>query len=158
MRHKSFALLFAVLSIPLLSSALPYHGPEPVINPRDPILQGPEAAALKTGVPAAILRGIRWTESSGLPNPRHIDPLDRGAYGLHEAPTYHAERERRYGPYDALDPYDAAYITARLYADDLDALGSKDAAICAHKQGITGVKRDGPLGWYLARVKKGATK
>ena len=148
-------LLFAALSVALLSSALPYHRPEPVVNPRDPILQGPEAAALKTGAPEATIRGIRWTESSGSPNPKHIDPLDRGAYGLHEDPRYHAERARKYGEYDALDPYDAAYITGRLYADALAALGDPDAATCAHKQGIAGVKRDGPLGWYLERVKHG---
>ena len=151
-------LLLAALSIVLLSSALPYRHPEPVVNLRDPILQGPEAAAIKTGAPEATLRGIRWTESSNRPNPKHIDPLDRGAYGLHESAAYHAERTRLYGEYDALDPYDAAYVTARLYADALAALGDPDAAICAHKQGVTGVKRDGALGWYLERVKKGATR
>jgi hypothetical protein len=150
-------LLLAALSVVLLSSALPYARPAPVVNPRDPLLSGIEAAALKTGAPEPTLDGLAFAESSGRPDPRHIDPADKGRFGLHETPAYHAERERKYGAYDALDPYDSAYIAARLYADALAALGSEDAAICAHKQGIKGVKRDGPLGWYLARV-KGATK
>jgi hypothetical protein len=151
-------LLFAALSVLLLSSALPYRRPEPVVNPRDPLLSGIEAAALKTGAPEATLDGLAFAESSGRPDPRHIDPADKGRFGLHEDPAYHAERARRYGEYDALDPYDAAYITGRLYADALAALGNPGSAICAHKQGVEGVKRDGPLGWYLERVMKGATR
>ena len=146
-------LIFAALSIVLLSSALPYRSPEPVVNPRDPLISGIEAAALKTGAPELTLDGLAFAESSGRPDPRHIDPADQGRFGLHETPAYHAERARKYGGYDALNPYDAAYITGRLYADALAALGDSDAAICAHKQGIAGVRRDGPLGWYLERVK-----
>jgi hypothetical protein len=144
------ALVLAVLA----SVSALYNLPiAPAVYSRDPILQGPAAAADKTGAPERNIAGIRFAESSGRPNPIHRDPHDRGAYGLHETPEYHAERERAYGSYDALDPWDAAYITGRLYIDHLRELGSEEAAIAAHKQGVAGVRAKGIEAWYVERVR-----
>jgi hypothetical protein len=117
---------------------------------RDPILQGPEAAECKTGAPCGIVYGIGQAESSGNPNPRHRIKTVQGKYGLDE--RYHPERERKYGRYDPLDPYDAAYITARLYLDNLRILKVSDFAVAAHLQGPTGVKRNGPIWSYVYKV------
>jgi soluble lytic murein transglycosylase-like protein len=146
LRTKFFLALAAVA---LLSASAPWHD-LPAEYSRDPILQGPEAAADKTGAPAATIAGIRYAESSGRPEPRHPLATVKGAYGLDK--RWHAYWARLYGPYDELDPYDAAYLTARLYMDHLRDLGNKDRAICAHLLGPSGARaRLAPE--YLARVR-----
>lgn len=148
LRTESFIALAAVV---LLSASAPWHD-LPAEYSRDPILQGPEAAALKTGAPAGTLRGIRYVESSGQPDPTHPLATVKGAYGLDT--RWHEYWSRLYGPYDELDPYDAAYLTARLYLDHLRDLGDEDRAICAHLLGPTGARaRLAPV--YLARVRAG---
>lgn len=132
------------------SGSAQYTGRLPAQCSRDPILQGPEAAECKTGADARIVGGIRMAESSGNPNPRHRIKTVKGAYGIDE--KYHAERSKKYGNYDPLNPYDAAYITARLYMDNLKALRLSDFAVAAHLQGQAGVRRDGPNWAYVYRV------
>jgi hypothetical protein len=146
------ALILALAAVAILSAAAPFHR-LPSEYSRDPILQGPEAAEAKTGAPARTIAGIRFTESSGLPAPIHALPSVRGSYGIDE--RYHEERARLYGEYDPEDPWEAAYLTARLHLDARRALGDEALAIAAHLQGITGVRRDGPALWYVERVRRG---
>jgi hypothetical protein len=148
---KPLALLPLLL---LLLGSAAYRDPlAPAAYSRDPILQGPEAAALKTGAPEATVAGIRFAESSGRPAPAHRLPSVLGAYGLDS--RYHTEREAKYGSFDELDPYGAAYVTARLYLDNLGRLGDEDKAIAAHFQGARGVRRDGVCVQYVAMVRAG---
>lgn len=144
------ALLLAVLTFS--ATGLPPRAPAELF--RDPILCGYDAAESRTGAPAWVLRGIAFAESSYRLDPQHLDPLDVGRFGLHEAPAYREERTRLYGRYDARDPYDAAYIAGRLYVDALARLGSEDAAIAAHRQGVRGVREDGVAAWYVERVRE----
>jgi hypothetical protein len=146
--------LLALLPLLLLLGSAAYRGPlAPAAYSRDPILQGPEAAALKTGAPEATIRGFRFAESSGRPDPVHALPTVQGAYGLDQ--RWHAEREAKYGSFDELEPYGAAYVTARLYLDNLARLGNEDQAIAAHFQGVRGVRRDGVCAEYVERVRTG---
>lgn len=145
-------LLLALAAVALLSASAPWHN-LPAEYSRDPILQAPAAAADKTGAPERTIAGIRQAESSGRVAPRHPLASVRGSFGLDE--RYHSERARLYGEYDALDPYDAAYVTARLYCDHLAALRSEDLAITAHLYGLDGARRHGVASEYLARVRGG---
>jgi hypothetical protein len=146
-------VILALLAAVLLTSGVTAP-PRPPLAPaeysRDPILQGPEAAEYKTGTPREITAGIRFTESSGYPNPRHKIPSVKGAYGIDE--RYHGERAAKYGEYDPEDPWDAAYITACLYQDNSKLTNTRAGAIAAHLQGPTGVHRDGIAWWYVCRV------
>lgn len=143
----ALAIASAILSCSATQSKPPIA---PAEYSRDPIMQGPEAAECKTGAPRLIVSGIKQAESSGKPNPRHRIKTVKGSYGLDE--RYHAERERKYGAYDPFDPYDGAYITGRLYADNLRILKLSDFAVAAHYQGPTGVKRNGPIWSYVYKV------
>ena len=143
----ALAIASAILSC---SASRPNTPITPAEYSRDPIMQGPEAAECKTGAPSKIVYGIGQAESSGEPNPRHRIKTVKGRYGLDE--RYHEERARKYGNYDPLDPWDAAYVTARLYNDNLKILKLSDFAVAAHYQGPTGVKRNGPIWSYVYKV------
>jgi len=112
-----------------------------------------ESAALTAGVPPRILAGVAFAESSFREAPPHPDPLDRGMFGLHESPAIHAERAGKWGEYDALDVADAARIAALYLAECYRAYDDEDMAICAYRQGIAGVRRDGAALWYAERVR-----
>lgn len=113
-----------------------------------------EIASMLTGCPVEVIKGICFAESSLGANVDHPDPNDVGWFGLHERPEFHAERARRYGEYNAENPLDSAIIAGLLYVANLAALGNQADAIAAHKQGRTGVKRDGRAQWYVDRVLK----
>ena len=113
-------------------------------------------ASIITGAPEDLVKGFAFAESSFRPNPEHPDPADKGMFGLHETPEIHAERARKWGEYDALNPTDAAIIAGRILMDNFARLGDMDLAIAAYRQGVAGVRRDGATGWYVARVRKGA--
>ena len=111
-----------------------------------------EIASMVTGCPVDIIKGFCFAESSMGANVNHPDPHDVGWFGLHERESFHKERARRYGEYNAELPIDSAIIAGRLYVANLAALGCKEDAIAAHKQGRNGVKRDGRAQWYVNRV------
>lgn len=112
-----------------------------------------ERAEIITGTSSVILRGIAYTESSYLQTVKHRDPLDRGIFGLHEQASYHIERAKKWGEYDADNPGESAIIAGFLFQENLRILGSEDMAIAAHYQGPTGVRKNGPCRWYIARVR-----
>ena len=111
-----------------------------------------EIASQLTGCPVAILRGYHFAESSYGANLDHPDPYDVGDFALHERAAYHKERARRYGEYNARNPLDSAIIAGRLYVSNLAALGNREDAIAAFKQGREGVRLDGRVQWYVDRV------
>lgn len=111
-----------------------------------------EKAEIVTGTSSAILRGIAYAESSYRAAAKHPDPLDKGLFGLHEAPAYHRERAAKWGEYDATNPQEAAIIAGMLFQENLRILGREDLAIAAHYQGPTGVKKYGPCHWYVRKV------
>lgn len=100
-----------------------------------------ERAEIITGTSSAILKGIAYAESSYSTRVKHPDPFDQGLFGLHEQASYHIERARKWGEYDANNPGDAAIIAGYLYQENLRLLKDPDLAIAAHYQGTTGVKK-----------------
>jgi hypothetical protein len=125
--------------------------PPPVVEvmPKETAYQ---IASRITGCPEYILIGIDFAESSCGKNIVHPDPNDKGRFGIHDSEDYRAERVAKYGYYDPDNFLSAAILTGRLFMDNYKLLGNTADAICAHKQGLTGVRRDGRAEWYLERV------
>lgn len=119
------------------------------------VLDEYSVASIRTGAPSGTLKGIHFAESTYGANLNHPDPADKGPMGLHETEEIHKERARRYGEYDPCVLSDALYISGRLYMDNLRALGSDVKATAAHKQGATGVRRDGIDLGYVSKVTNG---
>jgi len=147
--------LLPLLPLLLLLGSAAYRSPVPTLQRVPSRLSCYEIAEIVTGASSVTLKGLCFAESSLGTNLNHPDPHDRGWFGLHETPEIHAERVRLYGEYDADDPTQAAYISGRYYMDNLSKLGSEDRAIAAHKQGPTGVRRDGIDVEYVERVRTG---
>lgn len=56
-------------------------------------------------------------------------------------------------PYDPDKPEEAAIVTFRMLADNLRQFnGDMRLTIASYKQGVCGVREDGPLAWYVDRV------
>jgi len=109
-------------------------------------------AASSAGIPAWVLAGVAYAESSYRPAPRHADPADRGMFGLREAPGYHDERVRLYGEYDPCEPGQAARVAAGILADHRDSFGGWPSALSAYRRGRDGVARDGVDWGYVWTV------
>lgn len=111
-----------------------------------------QIASYITGCPEDILRGIHFVESSYGQNIAHVDPLDRGPFGLHEDPAFHAERAAKWGEYNADCPLQSAIIAGHIYMENLRIMGNERDAIAAYKQGRRGVRENGRQEWYVERV------
>lgn len=147
---KKLGFLFLAL---FLISGVKYSLKIPTLAKAPDRLSIYEKAEIVTGTSSAILKGIAYAESSYRAAAAHPDPLDRGLFGLHESAAYHKERAAKWGEYDADNPQEAAIIAGMLFQENLRILGREDLAIAAHYQGPTGVKKRGPCGWYIGRVK-----
>ena len=151
-----------------LAVTLPVGGSQDIMKPKYSMLPTPPepdlsmvpeqyrqiiaSAATAAGIPARTLAGIAWAESSFMSAPAHRDPLDRGMFGLREAPGYHEERARLYGEYDAEDPEQAARVAAGVLADHLARFGCMPSAISAYHRGAGWVETNG-IDWeYVARA------
>lgn len=105
-----------------------------------------------TGVSADILRGIARVESDERDYVVGDDGISVGRMQINE--RWREERVRKYGEYDPRDAFDAVFITAKIFNDNLKILGSEDLAIAAHRQGVNGVLKNGASEWYIDRVRK----
>jgi hypothetical protein len=112
-------------------------------------------ASEKTGCPIWILRGIQFAESSYGGNLEHPDPWDTGPFGLHERPSFHAERAQKWGEYDPKNNLDAAIIAGRIIMENMAILGSEDGALSSYRRGVAGTRARGLDRDYIAMVKAG---
>lgn len=149
MKAKYFFLLVIALLISS-SSVFPPIRWIPVENETE-VLSVYEMAEIVTGAPADILRGIAITESNE--NDRAIgdDGISKGRMQINE--TFHNERAKKYGDYDPFSPLDAAIIAGYIFMENFSRLKDSDSAIAAHRQGVRGVRENGPADWYVKRVK-----
>ena len=108
-------------------------------------------AELVTGAPAGILHGIAMVESDDSDSAIGDDGISIGRFQINE--RYHSMRARAWGEYDPHNPSEAAIIAGHIFMDNLKQLGSIDLALCAYRQGIGGVLKNGPGMWYAERVK-----
>lgn len=145
------ALVLAIAPL-LVASAIPYQRPIAGHGCARRPLDAYEVAEALTGAPAAILRGIARAESAERDDATGDGGESVGRFQLRE--VYRAERVAKWGEYDPRDPREAAIIAGRIYMEALAALGSEDLAIAAHRQGITGVRENGPTAWYIERVRR----
>lgn len=109
-----------------------------------------EWAEAITGTPATILRAIARAESNERDDVPGDGGISLGRFQVNE--TFRDWRVSRYGEYDPTDPYSAAVLAGKIYADSLDRLCDQSLAIAAHRQGACGVERNGPTWWYVERV------
>lgn len=157
-------ILLAALSI--AGPAGSYQGLAPASIPRLPPAPPPDLsavpvayrqmivdAAAAAGVPVLALAGIGYAESSFRPTPTHCDPLDRGMFGLREAPGYHEERARAYGEFDAEVPEQAVHVAAGLLRDHLKRFnGYMPLALTAYHRGAGWAELNGVDWGYVERV------
>lgn len=123
--------------------AIDFSGPELTIY---------QIASFRTGCPEWVIKGIRFAESSYGTNCAHHDPLDIGDFGLHELPSYHAERAAKWGEYNPYCPLQSAIIAGHIVMENYRLLGDMDAAISAYCHGAGGTRARG-IDWkYVARV------
>lgn len=149
MKAKYFFLLTIALFVRSSSVFSPIRGI--LVKNETEILSVYEVAEIVTGAPANILRGIAITESNE--NDRAIgdDGISKGRMQINE--TFHDERAKKYGDYDPFSPLDAAIIAGYIFMDNFSRLKDSDSAIAAHRQGVRGVRENGPAAWYVRRVK-----
>ena len=103
-------------------------------------------------VQPSILWGHAFAESDFEPAPKHINPIDKGMFGLHETAEIHAERARKWGEYDPLNPVQAWRIAAHIMAENLAAFDSLEMGVTAYRWGQGGARLHGVDKIYVARV------
>ncbi len=162
MTRRVILLAALALALPVGGYQGAEHRPGPPLPPAPaPDLSGvPEAwrdmivdAAAAAGVPALALAGLASAESDYTPAPRHRDPLDKGMFGIREAPGYHEERAMLYGEFDPEIPADAARVAAGILRDHLDRFGwYMPLALTAYHRGAGWAARNGVDWEYVRRA------
>lgn len=109
-----------------------------------------EISEQETGCPADIIRGLHFAESSYGKNTDHPNPFDHGEFGINE--QYHEERAKKWGEYNPDNALQSAILAGHIIMENRSLLGSYDLAVCAYRQGVTGVQRNGAELWYAERV------
>jgi len=137
----------------VLSSSAPFVPAPSMLARSDDRLSIYELAEALTGAPAGILHGIARAESDEDDAAVGDQGRSRGRFQINE--DFRAERVRLYGEYDPHDPGQAAILAGRIYMANLARLGNEADAIAAHRQGVTGVRRNGASMWYVERVYRG---
>lgn len=161
-----FLILLAALSI--AAPAGSYQGLAPASIPRLPPDSPPDlsavpeayrqmivAAAARAGVPVLALAGLASAESCFQPAPVHRDPLDRGMFGIREAPGYHEERARAHGEYDPEIPEQAVRVAAGILAGHLARFGGYlPLALTAYHRGAGWAEKNGVDWGYVGKVSR----
>jgi hypothetical protein len=110
-----------------------------------------EYAESVTGFSAEILRGIAATESHFRTGAVGDDGMSFGMFQLHS--KWHDSRVEKWGEYDPVDPFESTVIAGYIMQENLDAFdGNLNLAIAAYKQGVTGVRKNGVIQWYVDDV------
>lgn len=116
-------------------------------------------AAEETGFPIAVMRDLVGNAENTAWNPNAKSPIRSDGHrdlGLcqHNSKyvTYFAERYNFGRSYDPLIPAEAIPITARMLADNLTRLNDMRLTVSSYKQGVDGVRQNGPIEWYVNKV------
>lgn len=149
--------LIIILASVLVLSCERYHVEGYVIDFDEPELTIYKIASMETGCPEWVLIGIRYAESSFGKNINHPDPYDTGDYGLHEKPSYRAERVEMCGEYNPYCPLDSAIVAGCIIMEHYEKMGDMEQAISAYRHGRVGTNRNGIDRLYVERVKYGSS-
>ncbi|MBU1080887.1 MAG: transglycosylase SLT domain-containing protein [Spirochaetes bacterium] len=172
-RHLNPALILLALTLAALTLAPTPFVPQPyrvLTRPRDVTparIQGIPIefyayfvqAAEETRFPMTVLRDLiaraentRWNPAAESPV-RSDGHRDRGLC-QHNSKyvAYFAERYNNGIPYNPMNPAEAIPVTARILADNLARLGSLDLSVAAYRQGVDGVRSNGPDMEYVNKI------
>jgi len=147
--------LIIILASLFVLSCERYHVEGYVVNFDEPELTIYQIASMETGCPEWVLVGLRYAESSFGKNINHPDPYDTGDYGLHERPSYRAERVEMCGDYNPYCPLDSAIVAGHIIMEHYEKMGDMEQAISAYRHGRVGTYRNGIDWQYVSRVKYG---
>jgi hypothetical protein len=119
-----------------------------------------QACEGETGFPAEIVGKLVGNAENWSWNPKAKGPKRKDGHrdlGLFQHNSkYVPEFAYRYNdgkPYDPMDPKQAAIITFRILADNYRQLdGDMTMTIASYRQGVSGVKKNGPTMWYVNRI------
>ena len=103
-----------------------------------------------TGCPSFILYGIASAESDFTATAIGDGGKSLGMFQINE--TFRDIRVRKYGEYNPFNPLEAAIIAGFIMAENLAVYPDYHQAICAYRQGITGVQKNGAMTWYSEKV------
>ena len=103
-----------------------------------------------TGCPSFILYGIASAESDFTANAIGDGGKSLGMFQINE--TFRDIRVAKYGEYNPFNPIDSAIIAGFIMAENLAVYPDYHQAICAYRQGIGGVKKNGAMTWYSEKV------
>jgi len=109
-----------------------------------------------TGCPAFILYGIASAESDFMASAIGDGGKSLGMFQINE--TFRDLRVQKYGEYNPFNPIDSAIIAGFIMAENMAVFGDYHQAICAYRQGIGGVQRNGAITWYSEKVLKEGNK
>ena len=109
-----------------------------------------------TGCPSFILYGIASAESDFTANAIGDGGKSLGMFQINE--TFRGLRVQKYGEYNPFNPIDAAMIAGFIMAENMTVFENYHQAICAYRQGITGVQQNGAITWYSEKVLREGNK
>lgn len=109
-----------------------------------------EVAEDVTGTPANILKAVAIIESNEYDNAIGDGGNSKGRMQLNE--KYHAERANKYGEYNPFNSQQAVIIAGFIFMEHCNKFNNVNKAIAAYRQGVHGVKSNGPTTWYVNRV------
>jgi hypothetical protein len=111
------------------------------LDPEDPDLY--TLIQERTGTPNWLLYGTRMAESGGKDNAVGDDGISIGSMQLNE--QYRSDRVKLCGyEYDPHDTYDALYVAALIYKQNVKVYGvNVRQLIASYRQGVTGVNKNG---------------
>jgi len=149
MRRYKYFLLFLPFLICSSSLWVPHYKP---VTEQYAVLSIYEIAEEVTGAPANILRAIAIVESNEKDTAIGDDGISKGRMQINE--LYRKERIQKYGYYDPFNPLDSVILSGYIYMANLRIFKNVDKAIASHRQGRTGVIKNGATMWYVNRVKR----
>ena len=136
----AFARLTGCTGIVEIKSTLPKYKPIDIYTIAEEI----------TGCPSFILYGIASAESDFTANAIGDGGKSLGMFQINE--TFRDIRVAKYGEYNPFSPIESAIIAGFIMAENMAIYPDYNQAICAYRQGIGGVKKNGAMTWYSEKV------
>ena len=107
-------------------------------------------AANEAGIQVDDLAAVWWAETELGTNLKHINPVDKGHFGLSR--RWRAERVSKWGEYDPNDLASSARIAALELAEGYAYFREREKMFAEYHQGRTGVLTNGVKQAYIRRI------
>ena len=109
-------------------------------------------AANEACIPVDWLAAVWWAETNLGTNLNHVNPIDRGHFGLSH--RWYAERKRKWGDYNPNRLASSARIAALELGEGYAYFGDRVRMFAEYHQGRAGVLTDGVKMAYIRRINK----